>query len=150
MQVKLVKQSSRSQKYRISIPVEYFERMGYAENDVVDVDITVRNDSENNPESIVETGSDAEHSVIHDDVVDGGGNAENNNSAIIPHDQFISVDNVLYVGKKLYYSINNKIVEKDGNRFEIDTKTGKIKNPTSVKCVAEVKPQNITNYAKFV
>ena len=146
MQVKLVKQSSRSQKYRISIPVEYFERMGYAENDVVDVDITVRNDSENNPESIVETGSDAEHPVMIND----GGNAENNNGVIIPYDQFIQIDNVLYVGKKLYYSINNKIVEKDGNRFEIDTKTGKIKNSNLSDMSDKVKSQNITNYAKFV
>lgn len=150
MQVKLVKQSSRSQKYRISIPVEYFERMGYAENDVVDVDITVRNDSENNPESIVETGSDAEHSVIHDDVVDGGGNVENNNSAIIPHDQFIPVDNVLYVGKKLYYSVNGKIVDQDDKQFEIDINTGKIKNSNLSDMSDKVKSQNITNYAKFV
>ena len=146
MRVKLVKQSSRSQKYRISIPVEYFERMGYAENDVVDVDITVRNDSENNPESIVETGSDAEHSVMIND----GGNAENNNSAIIPHDQFIPVDNVLYVGKKLYYSVNGKIVDQDDKQFEIDINTGKIKNSNLSDMSDKVKSQNITNYAKFV
>ena len=36
MEIKLVKHSLRSQKYRIFVPVEYFESMGYDENDVVD------------------------------------------------------------------------------------------------------------------
>ncbi len=113
--------------------------MGYDENDVVDVDIVVRDDAENQNNSFLFPSG-----VKPDDSVG------ENNSVIIPYGEFIQIDNALYVGKKLYYSINGKIVEKDRNRFEIDIHTGKIKNSTSVKCVAEVKPQNMTNYAKFV
>lgn len=44
MNVKIVKRATRSQKYRISVPVEYFESRGYHENDVIDVDIIVKSD----------------------------------------------------------------------------------------------------------
>ena len=146
MEIKLVKRASRSRKYTIFVHVDYFESLGYVENDVIDVDIIVRNGSKNNHESIIVTGSDAEHPVMIND----GGNAENNNSAIIPHDQFIPVDNVLYVGKKLYYSVNGKIVDQDDKQFEIDINTGKIKNSNLSDMSDKVKSQNITNYAKFV
>ena len=146
MEIKLVKRASRSRKYTIFVHVDYLESLGYVENDVIDVDIIVRNGSKNNHESIIVTGSDAEHPVMIND----GGNAENNNSAIIPHDQFIPVDNVLYVGKKLYYSVNGKIVDQDDKQFEIDINTGKIKNSNLSDMSDKVKSQNITNYAKFV
>ena len=146
MEIKLVKRALRSRKYTIFVHVDYFESLGYVENDVIDVDIIVRNGSKNNHESIIVTGSDAEHPVMIND----GGNVENNNSAIIPHDQFIPVDNVLYVGKKLYYSVNGKIVDQDDKQFEIDINTGKIKNSNLSDMSDKVKSQNITNYAKFV
>ena len=146
MEIKLVKRAPRSRKYTIFVHVDYFESLGYVENDVIDVDIIVRNGSKNNYESIIVTGSDAEHPVMIND----GGNVENNNSAIIPHDQFIPVDNVLYVGKKLYYSVNGKIVDQDDKQFEIDINTGKIKNSNLSDMSDKVKSQNITNYAKFV
>ena len=44
MKIKLAKHSLRSQKYRIFVPVEYFDIMGYTENDVLDVDIIVKSD----------------------------------------------------------------------------------------------------------
>ena len=140
MEIKLVKPSPRSQKYRLDIPVEYFESMGYNENDVVDVDIVINpTHKENIPtESIdeyikFEPGVDAEC-----------------NDGVIPYGQIIPIENVLYVGKKLYYFINGKIVEYNGKRFEIDIKTGKIKNPTSDNSLSEVKPRNSSNYARFV
>lgn len=111
MKIKLVKHSSKSQKYRIFVPVKYFEMMGYAENDIVDVDIVVN--------SIHEENGDAE-SI----------------SDMVPYGVVIPMKNLMYVGKKLYYSINGQIVEYDGKRFEIDITTGKIKNTT--------------NYARFV
>ncbi len=151
MQIKLTKQSSRSRKYRIFVPVEYFESVGYVENDVVDVDIVIKSDDSpiESPvrESIeFESSADAEYQA---GTGVGGGNAENNNGVIIPYDEIIPIDNVLRVGLKLYYAVNQKIVEHDGKRFEIDIHTGKIKNPTFDEHLSGVKSQN-TNSAKFV
>ena len=134
MQVKLIKQSSRSRKYRIFVPVEYFERMGFVENDVVDVDIVIN--SNDSP-------AESTHEYIK---FESSSDAENDE---IPYGVFIPIQNVLYVGKKLYYAVNGKIVEQAGKRFEIDVKTGKIKNQTNIRHLTKSKPQT-TNYARFV
>ena len=145
MEIKLVKQSSRSQKYRLSVPVEYFEKLGYVENDVLDVDIIVKNHEFSLPDAELA-------SVGNDDCIKKEEELSSNNDIIIPYDKIIPMDSVLYVGKILYYAVNGKIVEQDRKNFEIDIKTGKIKSSaesTYAKHLAKVKSQNIPS-AKFV